>query len=132
MEFIDPIPYGLGAQLQLSFALYGERYEHCLASFLFSFFFPGVRVGDYAHSPYTFVLGSLKGSASRWCGYLQSLPEELVDLPVFWTLAEGNSLADRREGAKWLRGTEAERAIKRVSDGNGGVLVSQLVYPLRK
>lgn len=56
----------------------------------------------------------LKGKSSRWFGYLQSLPKDIVDLPVFWTYDA--SSRDGREGIDWLRGTEVERQLQRTSE----------------
>ncbi|KIY68528.1 SET domain-containing protein [Cylindrobasidium torrendii FP15055 ss-10] len=50
-----------------------------------------------------------KGSESRWHGYLQSLPKNQVDLPVFWS----NDL----DAMRFLNGTEIQkRLVARDSD----------------
>ncbi|KAF8870888.1 hypothetical protein BD779DRAFT_1578487 [Infundibulicybe gibba] len=55
------------------------------------------------------------GSLSRWFGYLQSLPDEIVDIPLFWEAPELRELsvwmtglshspgfAGHRSSARWL------------------------------
>ena len=49
---------------------------------------------------------------SRWHGYIQSLPDGLVDLPLFWDLdceaiTRTSSLHDVADSGMFLRGTEA-------------------------
>ncbi|KAF8161422.1 hypothetical protein B0H34DRAFT_379734 [Crassisporium funariophilum] len=81
---IPTIHYGLGAQLTLSLALYGEI---------------------------------LKGRHSRWYGYLQSLPKQIVDLPAFWDHPyDSNNIDDGMEAHLWLRGTEAGKIVQAVTD----------------
>ncbi|KAF9479094.1 SET domain-containing protein [Pholiota conissans] len=76
---IPEAPYGLGAQLSLSLALYAEI---------------------------------LRGMKSRWHGYIQSLPADLVDLPSFWDFRlEANTGSTSHHNVAnsrmFLRGTEA-------------------------
>ncbi|KAJ4482192.1 hypothetical protein J3R30DRAFT_2137620 [Lentinula aciculospora] len=53
-----------------------------------------------------------RGTGSRWHGYLQSLPHNIINLPVFWGLeVEGRTLEDGKEALKWLRGTEVEKLL---------------------
>ncbi|KAJ3747324.1 hypothetical protein DFH05DRAFT_799461 [Lentinula detonsa] len=59
-----------------------------------------------------------RGTSSRWYGYLQSLPETMVDLPVFWDLEiGGRTLEDGMEALKWLKGTEVQKLLAG-PDGN--------------
>ncbi|KAG9225375.1 hypothetical protein PLEOSDRAFT_172149 [Pleurotus ostreatus PC15] len=48
----------------------------------------------------------LRGSNSRWYGYLQSLPD-FVDLPMLWQ----DGCEDAKEAAHWLVGTEVEKEM---------------------
>jgi hypothetical protein len=76
------------------------------------------------------ILSSLRGKTSRWFGYLQSLHHNVGDIPVFWHLGleTGESghrrLADGNEALGWLRGTEAERILKKRSENNRDLIVS--------
>ncbi|TCD68415.1 hypothetical protein EIP91_010816 [Steccherinum ochraceum] len=88
-------PYGHGAQLALSLALYGEL---------------------------------LKGSNSRWFGYLQSLPRGTVGIALLWgarSVKEDQSAAqhpnashplkyeeDGEQARLWASGTEIEKELK--------------------
>ncbi|EIW69440.1 hypothetical protein TREMEDRAFT_62307 [Tremella mesenterica DSM 1558] len=51
---------------------------------------------------------------SPFFGYLQSLPRELILLPVFWSVKRIAG-EDGRLGLLWLKGTEAERDMARRS-----------------
>ncbi|KDR75526.1 hypothetical protein GALMADRAFT_140168 [Galerina marginata CBS 339.88] len=75
-------PYGRGAQLSLSIALYVEI---------------------------------LRGTQSRWHGYLQSLPGGIVDLPLFWS-TDVDKTKDSAEALAWLGGTEAARILSTRSE----------------
>jgi len=44
---------------------------------------------------------------SRWFGYIQSLPEKIVDLAIFWNLDAQSQ--DGTEALQWLRGSEVEK-----------------------
>ncbi|KAG7448678.1 SET domain-containing protein [Guyanagaster necrorhizus] len=54
----------------------------------------------------------VKGESSRWHGYLQSLPTQIVDIPILWQ-TEDHSMdsTDRRDALRWLKGTEVERDL---------------------
>lgn len=53
-----------------------------------------------------------RGTSSRWYGYLQSLPDTVVTLPVFWGLEfEEGTLEDGKNALKWLKGTEVEKLL---------------------
>ncbi|KAG6872518.1 hypothetical protein C0995_009208 [Termitomyces sp. Mi166 len=52
----------------------------------------------------------LNGQASRWFGYLQSLPREPIPIPLFWAQDFLNvDTDDGKEGMQWLKGTELSR-----------------------
>ncbi|KAK6903011.1 hypothetical protein I204_07850 [Kwoniella mangroviensis CBS 8886] len=51
------------------------------------------------------------GEGSPFYGYLQSLPRDIIGLPIFWDLPEICG-EDGKEAKKWLRGTEAERELR--------------------
>jgi hypothetical protein len=78
-------------------------------------------------------LNRLKGESSRWFGYLQSLPENIVDLPMFWSLEDVGEqhLHDGSEGLAWLRGTEIEKQMIRQVGNTLEALVSfKVTYQL--
>ncbi|KAJ3827615.1 hypothetical protein F5880DRAFT_1474234 [Lentinula raphanica] len=53
-----------------------------------------------------------RGTSSPWYGYLQSFPDSMVDLPIFWDLEiEGRSLQDGLEALGWLKGTEVQKLL---------------------
>ncbi|KAF9463590.1 hypothetical protein BDZ94DRAFT_1297791 [Collybia nuda] len=60
----------------------------------------------------------LKGESSRWFGYLQSLPHNIVDLPIFWTHTTLAHSGDGQEGTMWLRGTEVLRHLQRTPENS--------------
>jgi len=69
--------------------------------------------------------GRLNGRSSRWFGYIQSLPDSIVDLPLFWGM---ECLTDHQVGGRiaeleWLRGTEVLRCLWN-SEFNLQVIVS--------
>lgn len=51
------------------------------------------------------------GRESRFFGYLQSLPRQLLPLPVFWDSLELGFGLDGKLGLEWLQGTEASREM---------------------
>lgn len=64
------------------------------------------------------------GSDSRFWGYLQSLPREIVPVPALWPLAPLDS--DARRAIPWLQGTEAARDLqKREKEGVGLVSLTR-------
>ncbi|PPQ67954.1 hypothetical protein CVT26_005834 [Gymnopilus dilepis] len=97
-NYIPFSPYGVGAQLTLSLALYVEI---------------------------------LRGTQSRWHGYIQSLPTGIVDLPMFWRLdtTDISKDGDGREALAWLRGTEANKVINATSDDSLTTLVRSIGLP---
>ncbi|KAK0203848.1 hypothetical protein DFS33DRAFT_1503531 [Desarmillaria ectypa] len=59
-----------------------------------------------------------KGVSSRWHGYLQSLPTQIVDIPTLWqTDDQFMDSTDRKHALRWLRGTEAEKDLLARVDG---------------
>ncbi|KAF9077619.1 hypothetical protein BDP27DRAFT_480769 [Rhodocollybia butyracea] len=57
-----------------------------------------------------------RGRTSIWYGYLQSLPDGTVDLPLFWGIENDSGTgssndSDSPEALKWLEGTEIERLL---------------------
>ncbi|KAK2463049.1 hypothetical protein APHAL10511_004704 [Amanita phalloides] len=69
----------------------------------------------------------LKGKFSRWSGYLQSVPRDIVDIPVFWNSGTGagemscHRQKDGTEALHWLRGTEVAKILT-VGDDNKPVI----------
>ncbi|CAA7260429.1 unnamed protein product [Cyclocybe aegerita] len=56
----------------------------------------------------------LNGRQSRWYGYLQSLPNPLVDLPMFWDRRLGTNDDDCEDGSEalsWLSKTEVAKIL---------------------
>jgi hypothetical protein len=53
---------------------------------------------------------SLRLEQSRWYGYLQSLPQETVDIAVLW--GTKIDVEDRKEALHWTRGTELEKQLR--------------------
>ncbi|KAI0080163.1 SET domain-containing protein [Panus rudis PR-1116 ss-1] len=59
----------------------------------------------------------LKGRDSRWFGYLQSLPQEPVDIALFWGSDEldrcrpDEAREDRKLARTWVVGTEIDREL---------------------
>ncbi|WVQ70004.1 uncharacterized protein L199_008228 [Kwoniella botswanensis] len=51
------------------------------------------------------------GQSSPFYGYLQSLPRDIIGLPIFWDVSEV-CREDGKEAKKWLRGTGAERELR--------------------
>jgi SET domain-containing protein 6 len=49
----------------------------------------------------------LRGTTSRWWGYLQSLPQKL-SLPLLWTK---NDADDTRQALYWASGTQIQREM---------------------
>ncbi|TFK65610.1 SET domain-containing protein [Pluteus cervinus] len=71
----------------------------------------------------------LRGRLSRWSAYIQSLPQDLVDLPIFWNVETSDTNGiDGAEGLRWLCGTEVERRVGRLSDSQGGILEDMQDY----
>ncbi|KAK0439427.1 hypothetical protein EV421DRAFT_1821113 [Armillaria borealis] len=59
-----------------------------------------------------------KGASSRWHGYLQSLPTQIVDIPILWQTEDYYmDPTDRKHALRWLRGTEAEKDLLARVDG---------------
>ena len=56
--------------------------------------------------------GRAKGASSRWHGYLQSLPTQIVDIPILWQIEDHlMDYTDRKHALEWLKGTEAEKDL---------------------
>lgn len=74
---------------------------------------------------------SLKGTRSRFYGYLQSMPSGIVDLPVLWATKENcertaTHIADYVDGPAalgWLRGTHAGDLLSRKTENGMTLLV---------
>ena len=64
------------------------------------------------------------GPESRWYGYLQILPRQVILLPSLWGM---HDLAgeEGRAGLDWLKGTQAEQALTRKE--NEGLNVASLL-----
>ncbi|KAK0454087.1 SET domain-containing protein [Desarmillaria tabescens] len=59
-----------------------------------------------------------KGASSRWHGYLQSLPTQIVDIPILWQTDDHfMDSTDRKHVLKWLKGTEVEKDLLARVDG---------------
>ncbi|KAF8806667.1 SET domain-containing protein [Phlegmacium glaucopus] len=68
----------------------------------------------------------LKGNQSKWHGYLQSLPTEIIDLPLFWDQSTNQDDAkDGLEALRWLRGTSVERILLAVPE-DGSTLIDTI------
>ncbi|WVQ98792.1 hypothetical protein IAU59_005923 [Kwoniella sp. CBS 9459] len=52
------------------------------------------------------------GAESPFYGYLQSLPREIIGLPLLWDIQEIGGV-DGKLGKEWLKGTEVERELER-------------------
>ncbi len=62
--------------------------------------------------------GRAKGASSRWHGYLQSLPTQIVDIPILWQTEDHFMDSTDKKGAlRWLRGSEAEKDLLARVDG---------------
>ena len=73
-------------------------------------------------------MDSLKGNHSEWHDYLQSLPAETVDIPLFWDqVANQNDSADGLEALGWLRGTAVEKILLAVQE-DGSTLIVRCMY----
>jgi hypothetical protein len=98
----------------------------------------------FTYSRFSF-LNRLQGQDSHWFGYLRSLPEETVDLALFWGVSDEILAAqsdhdeplgvendfpgslrfrDGQEAATWLTGTELEKEIQRSAETDETLLVS--------
>lgn len=66
------------------------------------------------------------GPESKWYGYLQMLPRQVVLIPSLWG---EHDLAgeDGRAGLEWLKGTEVEQALMR-KDKEGLSVVSLFAF----
>ncbi|KAI0927737.1 hypothetical protein AcW2_003948 [Taiwanofungus camphoratus] len=53
----------------------------------------------------------LKGSASRWHAYLQSLPPSTVPIALFWGASDTGSDDDSDQAKRWIAGTEVENEL---------------------
>ena len=75
---------------------------------------------------------SLKGNQSEWHGYLQSLPTEAVDIPLFWDQAANqNDSVDGLAALGWLRGTAVERILRAVQEDGSTLIVSCMYIAFR-
>jgi hypothetical protein len=84
----------------------------------------------------------LQGKESHWFGYLQSLPQETVDLALFWGVgneildgradwSEGHNYSagtlrfrDSKEALTWITGTELEKEMRGSAETGETLLVS--------
>lgn len=53
------------------------------------------------------------GTDSEFFGYIQSLPRETVPIPTLWPIVQGADAKDAKEALAWLKGTDAERDLRR-------------------
>ncbi|WOO84431.1 uncharacterized protein LOC62_06G007950 [Vanrija pseudolonga] len=86
--------------------------------------------GTTSHAILSLALALLNelrlGPDSGFWGYVQSLPRETVPIPALWPLYPDGS--DARLAEKWLKGTEAERDLRRrEGEGVGLVRVSSRI-----
>lgn len=84
-----------------------------------------------------YVSNRLRGERSQWFGYLQSLPQNIIDLPVFWGVdhidwftTDTESaisrclLDDAKEATAWATGTEIDKELRRSAETGHTLLVS--------
>jgi len=69
-------------------------------------------------------MGRLRGPESPWYGYLQCLPEELVNIAVFWGM---NGNQDGIQARAWIQGTEVEKLL--VGSDGCSILVRNTRHP---
>ncbi|KAH9939052.1 SET domain-containing protein, partial [Epithele typhae] len=84
------VPYGHGATLALSFALYSEM---------------------------------IIGDQSRWYGYLQSLPSDIVPIARLWAHREAFADDDTQQAMRWLERTEVQHEL---NDAEGVSLADEI------
>lgn len=84
----------------------------------------------------------LQGEDSHWFGYLQSLPQEPVDLALFWGADEITDMYtvvtkvshpaivrfDSQEAMTWITGTELEKEMRRSTETGQTLIVSHDSY----
>ncbi|KDQ61613.1 hypothetical protein JAAARDRAFT_171946 [Jaapia argillacea MUCL 33604] len=84
-----------------------------------------VPYGHGAHLALALALYSelLQGQKSRWYGYLQSLPSEIVDIALFWSTYDRNPHVEHvdKEDAllahAWIKGSEIENCMRDKESG---------------
>ncbi|GBE89776.1 hypothetical protein BKA93DRAFT_405485 [Sparassis latifolia] len=83
---------------------------------------PFVPYGHGAHLALALAVYSelLNGSASRWYGYLQSLPTDIVPIALLWGTDDADE--DGMQGRLWLTGTEVE---KEFLDESGALILDE-------
>ncbi|PPQ88992.1 hypothetical protein CVT25_005091 [Psilocybe cyanescens] len=111
--FIPFNPYGLGAQLSLSMALYAEMYGAIVS-----------KLHSCVVKSFPLSFHRLKCRESKWFGYIDSFPGEMVDLPIFWGLDVNSQ--DALEALDWLTGTEAGKMLHGKNEDNLTKLVGTL------
>ncbi|CCM03037.1 uncharacterized protein FIBRA_05154 [Fibroporia radiculosa] len=68
----------------------------------------------------------LRESKSRWSGYLQSLPQELVPIAFFWGMDKSSPSMDSFEAKEWLIGTGIEKEL--LHEGGSALLDEITAY----
>jgi len=87
--------------------------------------YQGIGVPSYGHEAKLTLAVALYnelclGSASRWAGYLQSLPQQTVPIALFWGYQYGDGLVpddDSLQARELIAGTEVEREFKNKETG---------------
>ncbi|WVW83011.1 hypothetical protein I302_105027 [Kwoniella bestiolae CBS 10118] len=67
------------------------------------------------------------GAQSPFYGYIQSLPRDIIGLPIFWDIPEICG-EDGRKAWRWLKGTEGERELKMREEQGLGLTNIQSFY----
>ncbi|KAH9923744.1 SET domain-containing protein, partial [Epithele typhae] len=86
---------------------------------------PWVPYGHAATLALSFALYSemIIGDQSRWHGYLQSLPSDIVPIARLWAHREAFPDDDTQQALRWLEGTEVHREL---SDAEGVSLTDEI------
>lgn len=70
---------------------------------------------------------SVCGVASPWFPYLQSLPRDILGIPLFWTGGAG-AHADSGGPTEWLNGTEAWKMLFESAENHASLFVTSLRF----
>ncbi|KAF9266038.1 SET domain-containing protein [Marasmius fiardii PR-910] len=97
----------------------------------------GIGIQSQLELTLAMLLEEMKGPSSQWHLYLQSLPRNRVELPLFWSLSfalgEIEDGKDKQMALTWLRGTELERQLRsgsNVSLDDLNTFFSTVVLPI--